>query len=243
MKTQVVLSILVVFLLSACAPGQAFGPTITPSPIMTNTPSPVPTNTPTFTPEPTSTPTLTPTPEPVCYPNASVGDGEDEDIPAHLDLLNVSTTLEGTELTVIFTVRDIPDEVTINDESLDKGYYEIAWGVAIDADSDPDTGGSGFLRETGYGYDYALQGFNIKFGEQQSGKLQDLIKGNNVKVWQLNEDNSSRTIGDATIDVDDVAKTITLKGSIDGMTEASYLHFFTFYGVKGFFMDEICPRQ
>ena len=242
MKTQVALTILIVFLLSACAPGQAFGPTITPSPTITNTPSPVPTSTSTLTPEPTSTPTLTPTPEPICHPNASVGDREDEDIPAHLDLLNVSSTLDGTELTVVFTVRDIPEEITINDENLKEGYYEIAWGVAIDADNNPDTGGKGFLRETGYGYEYALQGFNIKFGNQQSGKLQDLIKGNNVKVWQLNEDNSSRTIGNATIDVNEEEKTITLKGNIDGITEDSHLHFFTFYGVNGFFMDEICQR-
>lgn len=47
-----------VILLSACGPGQVFGPTITPS--STTTPTPTPTSTST----PTSTPTLTPTPTP-----------------------------------------------------------------------------------------------------------------------------------------------------------------------------------
>lgn len=43
------------FLLSACGPGQLFGPTLTPTPTIT------PTSTPTLTPTATSTPTLTPT--------------------------------------------------------------------------------------------------------------------------------------------------------------------------------------
>jgi hypothetical protein len=160
MKTQVVPTILIVLLLSACAPGQAFGPTITPSPTITNTPSPVPTSTPTLTPEPTSTPTLPPTPEPVCHPNVEVTDGEDENIPAYLDLLNVSSTLDGTKLTVVLTLRDIPDEFTINDESLQQGFYEVAWGVAIDTDNESSTGGAGLLKMFGgYGYEYSIQGF------------------------------------------------------------------------------------
>jgi hypothetical protein len=51
-------------LVSACGPGQMFGPTFTPTP--TNTPTVTPTLTPTVTPtkKPTSTPTNTPTPLP-----------------------------------------------------------------------------------------------------------------------------------------------------------------------------------
>jgi hypothetical protein len=48
--------ILLSFLLSACGPGQLFGPTITPT--ATSTPTP----TATLTPTPTSTPTMKPTP-------------------------------------------------------------------------------------------------------------------------------------------------------------------------------------
>jgi hypothetical protein len=53
--------ILISLFLSACGPGQLFGPTITPSPTATLTPTP--TDTPTPTPVPTST--LTPTPSPI----------------------------------------------------------------------------------------------------------------------------------------------------------------------------------
>ena len=61
-----IVCLLLSLLLSACGPGQLFGPTITPSPTLTLTPTPTstPTSTPTVT--PTLTPTPTSTPEPAC---------------------------------------------------------------------------------------------------------------------------------------------------------------------------------
>ena len=57
--------ILITFAISACGPGQLFGPTITPSPTNTLTPTATPSPTATFTCTPTftSSPTLSPTPE------------------------------------------------------------------------------------------------------------------------------------------------------------------------------------
>lgn len=55
-------SIIFVFLLTACQPGQVFGPTITLTPTLTSTPTPTNTPTPTLTPTPTMTPTPTFTP-------------------------------------------------------------------------------------------------------------------------------------------------------------------------------------
>lgn len=49
--------------ISACGPGQVFGPTITPTPTSTQTPTNTPTPTNTFTPTLTPTTTTTPTPE------------------------------------------------------------------------------------------------------------------------------------------------------------------------------------
>lgn len=57
-------SLSVLILLTACAPGQIFGPSPSPSPTMT----PSPTSTATITPSPTSTPTITPTPSPTPLP-------------------------------------------------------------------------------------------------------------------------------------------------------------------------------
>jgi hypothetical protein len=62
-RASMILVLLLSLVISGCAPGQIFGPTVTPTP--TNTPTPTSTNTPipptaTDTPTPTNTPTLTP---------------------------------------------------------------------------------------------------------------------------------------------------------------------------------------
>ncbi|MEK6753756.1 MAG: hypothetical protein AABZ00_15980 [Chloroflexota bacterium] len=59
MKKVIAFLLLVSFLVSSCAPGQMFGPTLTPTATSTNTPTPTPTFTP--TPPPTNTPIPTPT--------------------------------------------------------------------------------------------------------------------------------------------------------------------------------------
>jgi hypothetical protein len=70
MKRILMVLFLFSFLVSACGPGQVFGPTFTPTPTNTSTPTNTPTITPTFTStptptkKPTSTPTTTPTPPP-----------------------------------------------------------------------------------------------------------------------------------------------------------------------------------
>lgn len=60
MKKTITLLFLFSFLISACGPGQLFGPTFTPTPTNTPTPTITPTSTLTFT--PTQTPTKKPTP-------------------------------------------------------------------------------------------------------------------------------------------------------------------------------------
>lgn len=239
---RVIVSVLAfAFLLSACAPGQLLGPTITPTPTATNTPSPTPTNTPTLT--PTSTPTLTPTPVPVCNPDATVLGNVNEDFPGYLDILDVTSTLSGKRLTVVFTMREIPDEITINREALGKGYPEIAWGVAIDADNDPDTGGQGFLTRSGYGYEYVLQAFNFKNGAERSGSIESLLRYHNTYLWKIKDDGGISSGANGTLRVDQEAKTITLGADIQGISPDSYLHFFTFYnGEADILVDEICER-
>jgi hypothetical protein len=66
LSTVGALLIFVSMILSACRPGQMFGPTITPLPTQTSTPTLTPTNTPTNTntPTATSTPTTAYTPTP-----------------------------------------------------------------------------------------------------------------------------------------------------------------------------------
>lgn len=66
MKKGLALLLLVSFLVSSCAPGRMFGPTLTPTATPTNTPTP----TPSFTPTPL--PTNTPEPTPTEYPYSTL---------------------------------------------------------------------------------------------------------------------------------------------------------------------------
>jgi hypothetical protein len=226
--------------LSGCGPGQMLGPTITPSPTNTSTPTSTPTPTATFTPTPTAT--FTPTPAPVCNPNATVQGAADESLPGYIDLLGVSSKLEGVRLTVVFTVREIPDEFIIDNDNLQKGHAEVAWGVAIDVDKNPDTGQPALFVSSGYGYETVLQAFNFKQGSQRTGDIQNLFR-NKTHVWIFGDDGGMRSGSSGSITVDKEAKTITLmSANITGITPESYLHFFTFHNDTEMAVDELCRR-
>ncbi len=225
--------------LSGCGPGQLFGPTVTPTPAITSTPTLTPTATATLT--PTATATLTPTPVPVCNPNTTVQGAMDNDLPGYIDILDVSTTLVGTKLTVVFTVREIPDKITIDRNSLEPGYNDIAWGVAVDTDNSPDTGEPAGFIYSGYGYEYFLLALNFKSGSERSGTIQNLFR-NKTNVWKAEESGRISSGAAGTLVVDQNAKTITLSGYIKGITPDSYLHFFTLYNDTKQIVDELCRR-
>ena len=126
-------SVLVMVLaINGCALASIPEATLTPVPL-TDTPSPTH---PTFTPE--SNTTFTPTPAPVCIPGATVeGVINDYITIGFLDITKVTTSLEGTTLTLVMTLREIPSEFTVNPKELPEGEPEITLGVAIDVDGDP----------------------------------------------------------------------------------------------------------
>jgi hypothetical protein len=94
MKRTLTILFVFSFLISACAPGQMFGPTFTPTPTNTSTPTSTPTITPTLTssPTPTKKPTSTPTTTPTPLPG-----------------LGVKTSEVVDSFTDLFKFSDIPD--------------------------------------------------------------------------------------------------------------------------------------
>lgn len=222
-------------------------PTIEPTAIDTNTPIPAPTDTetplPTATATATELPTATDAPKPVCLPNNTVAGSPDEKIPGYLDIISVSSTLEGTKFTAVFTMRDIPDEITIDSNNMKKGIPELAVGVDIDSDVNEDTGGSNFMFGSGYGYDYALQAFNFKQGNERKGAIEKLLK-TKTNIWKVSNGNIKNS-GIGKITVDQATKTITLSASIPGIKPESYVHFYTFFNNgedKEPSVDELCGR-
>jgi len=223
--------------MSGCAPAPTPEPTSTPVP-PTITPSPVP---PTFTPEPTATATSTPVP--VCNPGNAVEGTIDDDITfGFMDITNVSTSLDGTTLTLVMTLREIPNEITINSKELSDFKPEIALGVAIDVDNNPDTGNPILLTNTGYGYDIFLHVYKFKTpGDEVTGAVENVFKYW-YGVTTITESSMNYKTNEATLPVNLEAKTITLVGDVPNISPTSYLHFFTFYKDTDSVVDQLCQR-
>lgn len=242
-KQMMVISFFLSLLLSACSQLEFLNVTETPFPTHTNTlsPTPITTDTPVATATASSTPTSTSTPEPICNPNNTI-QGAIDDVPGYIDILSVSTELEGTSLTVVFTMRDIPEEITINHSVVQDGRPEIAWGIVIDKDNNTDTGGGNFIIGGGLGYDTVLQAFNFKQGTERKGTIQNLFRSLTM-VWDI-EQNKISSGAAGKIEVDQDAKTITLNANIPGIQADSYLSFYTFFNDgEERFSDELCGRQ
>lgn len=230
--------LLTISVISGCAPAPTPEPTSTPIP-PTFTPTPIP---PTFTPEPTVT--FTPTPAPVCNPGNTVEGAIDDDIEiGFMDITKVSTSLEGTRLTLVMTLREVPNEITVNRKDLNEGQPEISLGVAIDADNNPDTGNAEFNTKSGYGYDALLQIFKFKNpGDETTGAIENVFR-NWYSVGKLKDDGGmSFNKGNTTLSVDLEGKTITLVGDIPNISPESYLYFYTFYKDETSIVDQLCQR-
>lgn len=236
-----------VFLLTillGCAPPP---PSPTPFPTYTSLPTHTPTLTPTitFTPEATATATDTPTPAPppVCNPGVTVESAENNSLPGYVDIINVATTLKGSNLTATFTLSWLPTEILIDRDILSYGSPEIGWGVAIDTDNDPSTGGASFFSNSGYGYEYILQSLNYKQGEEIPGDIEALFE-DQTSLWKFSDDGSFNIASSGKIKVNETEGTLTLRAAIKGISNKSYLHFFAVYYPKDNvpLTDEICTR-
>jgi len=243
-KKDIITFLAFCLILSGCAPQM---PTPTPFPTYTSLPTHTPTITPTitFTPEATATPTETPTPlpPPVCNPGVIVESAENNSLPGYIDILNVSTKLKGSTLTATFTLSWLPTEILIDRNILAYGSPEVGWGVAIDTDNDPTTGGSSFFSKSGYGYEYILQALNYKQGEEYPGDLQTLFS-DKTNLWKSYSDGSFDIISTGKIKVNETEGTLTLSANIKGISKNSYLYFFALYYPSDAkpIIDEICSR-
>lgn len=110
MRKLIALLILLSFSISACGPGQIFGPTITPTPTSTSTPTQTPTSTPTPTSTSTPTPTSTSTPTPTSTLTATVQrTSTPSNTPIPISGLGVRTSEIVRSFTNLFTFHEIAD--------------------------------------------------------------------------------------------------------------------------------------
>ena len=152
-------------------------------------------------------------------PGDTVTDDVSDVSAAHIDITEVSTSLSGETLTVVFHLRDVPESLTFDRTGLSEGTMEYSWEVAIDVDNDRGTGAGGF--------DYLLLAYHIFYQSESSGEstvpLGEIV---DASTWEVHPTSFS-SLEDASLEISAEADTITLIGEIPGITSESRLTFET----------------
>ena len=152
-------------------------------------------------------------------PGDTVTDDVSDVSAAHIDITEVSTSLSGETLTVVFHLRDVPESLTFDRTGLTEGTMEYSWEVAIDVDNDRGTGAGGF--------DYLLSAYHIFYQSESSGEstvpLGEIV---DASTWEVHPTSFSSFAG-ASLDISAESDTITLTGEIPGITSESRLTFET----------------
>jgi|WetSurMetagenome_2_1015567.scaffolds.fasta_scaffold323863_1 hypothetical protein len=187
----------------------------------------IPSNTPSPTPSlfPTETSTPNQIAAPVCHPGHTIMGILNPSIPGYLNILKAKTHFEGKLFLLVLTLREIPDEITINSDNIEEGMPELAWGVTIFNDPKSDD------------WDYKLQSFTFKHGPEQTGSILTLFR-EKTYVWSVNKEaGGTQTIFVGTLSVDKKARTITLRGLIPGISSQSFLEIFAY---SKYVADQLC---
>ncbi len=148
-----------------------------------------------------------------------------EALAAHIDIVEITTTLSGQTLTVVFHLRDVPEALTFDRTGVPDRWLEYAWKVSIDVDNNPETGFGGL--------DYDLSASHLVFSSESDRDITAPI-GSKVQVdtWEWLESSASY-LEPASMEVSPQADTITLSGEIPGITSESRLVFEAYDYVNG----------
>ena len=142
------------------------------------------------------------------------------DVPAaHIDIIEIKSSLSEEILTVVFRLRDVPETLTFNRTGVPEHTLEYIWEVSVDVDNDRTTGS--------YGFDYALStmhfvspragGINSTASIETPGILQ-------THTWELDQ-HDAMTIAEGRLEVSSEDNTITLSGKVPGISAESRLAF------------------
>ncbi len=167
-------------------------------------------------------------------PGQTVSDGVTDTLPAHMDITQVSTTLTGETLAVVFHLRDIPETLEFNREGVRETMLEYLWSVSIDVDNDRETGG--YLED-----EYRMSA--SRFRHSSSGgaavhlPVEEAVQANS---WKMDPGGGgAEYLSEISIEVSSEENTITLVGDIPGITSQSRLEFET-YDFRNGYEQVVC---
>ena len=156
-------------------------------------------------------------------PGQSITDDATDALAAHVDVTEISTSLSGETLTVVFHFRDLPETLTFDRTGVPANVTEYSWEVSVDVDADQETGLNGF--------EYILSSISVSHGgssdrERSAASAADDLQTN---TWHLEPGGSAFSdidfLGWARIEVSAEEDTVTLSGEIPGITAESQLAF------------------
>ena len=153
-------------------------------------------------------------------PGQTVIDGVSDTLPAYMDIIEVSTTLDGETLAVVFHLRDLPETLEFNREGVRADMLEYVWSVSIDVDNDRGTGG--YL-----GDEYSMSASRFRHSSfSDEGIHLPIEEVVQVDIWKMDPYGlGAASLSRASIEVSSEENTITLVGDIPGITSASRLEF------------------
>lgn len=165
-------------------------------------------------------------------PGQTVTDEVSDVSAAYLDIVEAGTSLSGETLTVAFRFKDIPETLVFNHTDTLVNRMEYSWGVAIDADADPETGDGGF--------EYLLSAYHIVWppdaGNNTEAPIEEVAKAG---VWEMQPGGIIEGLSDARLEASAETDMMTLSGRIPGITPDSRLSFKTFEHNGGGSSDEL----
>jgi len=169
-------------------------------------------------------------------PGEYADDSPNDVSPAYADIVRAGSSLDDTNLTAYFYLRELPPGLPIDRPWVEEGEQEYGWIVEIDVDANPHTG-----SELGAEYSLALLRFRFlntpidplsDTNNLQSDATNAPIDTNyfQANVWRYETEGRGWTnISDASLVVSDSGpdKRIELTGGIPDITASSRLYFLT----------------
>ena len=163
--------------------------------------------------------------EAMIKPLQTIADNVSDELPAHVDIIGVSTALSGETLAVVFHLRDVRETLLFNRAGLREGLHEYSWNVSIDVDPGQETGQ--------FGLDYQISATHAVLPETKGSSTTASI-GSTVEAYTYRRfQDSFRRLGEAVIVVSPYADTITLVGDIPDITPDSRLIFSAYDSLNG----------
>ena len=158
-------------------------------------------------------------------PLQTIADEVSDELPAHVDIVGVSTALSGETLAVVFQLRDVPETLVFNRAGVGERAFEYRWEVSIDVDPGQES--------DQFGLDYEMSATHTVLPENKDSstiaKIESTVKAYSSKRVR----DTFRRMGEAAIVVSPRADTITLIGDIPGIASDSRLTFNAYDSLNG----------